>query len=98
LTGGRLPAETFQRIMAYALQGAELKPLVGVENSIPLPQTDSDTEVADEIGAEDDQQLAQMRPRLLSKATSDFLQNLTLKLENTPPLKRDHQNISSTSN
>lgn len=98
LTGGRLPAETFQRIMSYALQGAELKPLIGIENSIPLPITEDTIETAESGTSENGTQIEQIRPRLLSNAMSDFLQKLGVKLENTPPLNRDLQNVSSTNN
>jgi penicillin-binding protein 1A len=98
LTGGRLPAETFQRIMSFAHQGAELKPLIGVENSIPQPETDDTPQETEGNDGEDGSTIAQIRPRSLSKATSEFLQDLAVKLENTPPLKRDPQRVSSTNN
>jgi penicillin-binding protein 1A len=43
MTGGSLPAMTRQRIMAYAHQGIELKPIPGVESDTRAPQVASNS-------------------------------------------------------
>src|SRR5690606_1057550 len=37
MTGGSLPAMIWQRMMAYAHQNLELKPIPGIENPLPDP-------------------------------------------------------------
>lgn len=94
LTGGRLPAQTFQRIMTYAHQGIDLLPLAGVPNSIP-EKTDEGDAVAD---AGDLVDSAAPRPRSLSKATSRYLSEMISVFESAQPLKLDSQNVASTNN
>ena len=94
LTGGRLPAQTFQRIMTYAHQGIDLLPLTGVPNSIPEKSEDDDA-VAN---ADDPIDSATPRPRSLSKATSRYLSDMISVFDKAQPLKIDAQRVASTEN
>src|SRR5690606_8103315 len=38
MTGGSLPAMVWQRVMTYAHQNVELKPIPGIENPLPDPE------------------------------------------------------------
>lgn len=99
LTGGRLPAETFQRIMTYAHNGVDLQPIPGVENSIPKPDDDADL-VADVTGADNPEGgiNATVRPRTLSKASADYLRALKQMIIDAQNLNTDPQQISSIGN
>lgn len=71
MTGGSLPAMTWQKIMAYAHQGIELKPMPGV---VPFPNTTGPAIAArpgDEIP----------RPTLLTKKGVDVLVRIERALE-----------------
>ena len=94
LTGGRLPAQTFQRIMTYAHQGIDLLPLAGVPNSIP-EKSAQDEQVAD---ADDPLGNTALRPRSLSKATSRYLSEMISAFDSAPELKLDPQQVASTDN
>ena len=94
LTGGRLPAETWQRIMAYAHQGIELKPLPGVE---PAPRPTEEPAAETPVAEAETGQSAPERPRTLSAATVDFLVGIAGQLAALPPLATDPGRVSSTS-
>lgn len=86
MTGGSLPAMTFKRLMDYAHQGIELRPIPGIEN--PLPGPPSQTETAAAAGAEkaEDALPPLVRPRSLSVGTTRLLRSITKDLENAKPL------------
>ena len=94
LTGGRLPAETWQRIMAYAHQGIELKPIPGVEPAAPPAEAPENGTPVAEGG---DNVAAPERPRTLSAVTADFLAGIERDLAELPPLAADPGRVSSTS-
>jgi len=66
MTGGTLPAQTWQEIMAYAHQGIELKPLVGPATTATPPRP----EAAPVAGAAPP---PPPRPTLLTKNGADIL-------------------------
>lgn len=80
LTGGRLPAQTWQRIMAFAHQGIELQPLHGVEDSI-----ENNEETQEQLVAEASEEGATAKPRSLTQATSDYLVDLHSLFEEYRP-------------
>lgn len=94
LTGGRLPAQTFQRIMTYAHQGIDLLPLAGVPDSIPDTTDDEDVVAS----ADNPINSAALRPRSLSKATSRYLADMISIFESAQPLTLDQQRVASTDN
>jgi len=75
MTGGTVPAMTWERLMAYAEQNIELKPIFGIEDSLLKPK-----EVA---GAKDEANEAPRdeRPRLLSSATTKVLKDIAKMFE-----------------
>jgi len=86
LTGGVLPAMTWQRMMNYAHQNIDLKPIPGIDNSFPDP-----AKVASAKGAKDktdqaEDQLPIERPRVLSSATTKALRELHELFKTAPPL------------
>ena len=84
LTGGRLPAMTWQKFMSYAHQNIELRPIPYIEN--PLPGRSEETKA---IAANDDAQEAAppARPKLLSQQSENALRELEQKLRDAKQLK-----------
>jgi penicillin-binding protein 1A len=68
MTGGSVPAMTWHKIMAYAHQGIELKPLPGV----PAPQVRQQPAVA-EVKSKSNEPQPPPRPALLTKRGADVL-------------------------
>ncbi|MEO1747749.1 MAG: transglycosylase domain-containing protein, partial [Pseudomonadota bacterium] len=93
LTGGRLPAQTFQQIMAFAHQGIDLKPMPGVEASIKQPVNSDNEGGTDEQSASD---LLAQRSVPLSDAMSDYLRGLSGRFAAEAPLSRDLGTVAST--
>jgi penicillin-binding protein 1A len=65
MTGGTLPAQTWRQIMAYAHQGIEIKPLVGLPPILTSPRPPG-------LVAEETQNVAP-RPTLLTRNAADIL-------------------------
>ncbi|MEN0001970.1 MAG: transglycosylase domain-containing protein, partial [Pseudomonadota bacterium] len=93
LTGGRLPAQTFQQIMAFAHQGVDLEPMPGVEGSIKVqPELEGDGNGADDDGSG----LLVERAIPLSDAMSAYLRGLSVRMSQTPPLGGARDTVAST--
>ncbi len=85
MTGGSLPAMTFKRLMDYAHQGIELRPIPGIEN--PLPDGSKAKEVAK---ATDENALpALVRPRSLSSDVTKLLKDVARQFHEAKPLEAD---------
>jgi penicillin-binding protein 1A len=89
LTGGSLPAMTWQRIMTYAHQGIELRPIPGV----PQPEVTPDDKKKNDAVAGDGTERPE-RPRVLSRATWQFLRDLGERLDNAKPLNVDDLTVA----
>jgi penicillin-binding protein 1A len=75
MTGGSLPAMTWQRIMAYAHQGIEIKQLPGLQGPAPaVPQVASAPAANAESSA--------ARPTMLTKRSMDVLLRVERLMEN----------------
>ena len=75
MTGGSLPAMTWQRVMAYAHQNIELRPIPGIEDPGLL--------VAEAPEGEADAPLVE-RPPALTPATTDLLVDLADRFASAP--------------
>ncbi|WP_159953333.1 PBP1A family penicillin-binding protein [Rhizobium sp. 18065] len=85
MTGGSLPAMTFKKLMDYAHQGIDLKPIPGIEN--PLPGPDAAKAVAEAKPADDPAALPPMvRPRSLSAQSTRLIRDIAAKLRLAAPL------------
>ncbi len=84
LTGGILPAMTFQRFMSYAHQNLDLKPIPGLEKPFPdaVPESD-EPKVADKSG---DTPPAPERPATLTSRTTNVLKELNALFKKVPAL------------
>ena len=83
LTGGRLPAMTWQKFMTYAHQNIELRPIPYVDD--PFPGSKAPKAVAATDG--DSEQVAAIRPKTLSTAAEDNLRELEKIFRSAKPAK-----------
>ncbi|MGE6743338.1 transglycosylase domain-containing protein [Allorhizobium pseudoryzae] len=86
MTGGSLPAMTFKKLMDYAHQGIELKPIPGIDNPLPHGTHGSGPAVAAKAGAGAAQPPALMRPRSLSAESTRILRRIGADLSSARPL------------
>ncbi|PRD45991.1 penicillin-binding protein [Phyllobacterium phragmitis] len=85
LTGGVLPAMTWQRMMNYAHQNIDLKPIPGIDTSFPDPaKIASGKGAKGKTQAEDESPIE--RPRILSSGTTKALWELNQLFKSAPPL------------
>lgn len=82
MTGGSLPAMTFKKLMDYAHQGIDLKPIFGVD--APMPEKAAP--VASETAEDDLNLTALVRPRSLSSQSTRMIRDLGQRLKSAPPL------------
>ncbi|WP_454915699.1 transglycosylase domain-containing protein [Xanthobacter sediminis] len=80
MTGGALPAMTWQKVMAYAHQGIEIKPIPGVTS--PIPKLEETPAPIDVPGLADSQ-----RPVTLSPKSSERLAALERLMKDTDGAK-----------
>ena len=79
MTGGALPAMTFKRLMDYAHQGMELRPIPGIQN--PLPSGSRPKPAAGAEVAAADALPALTRPRSLSAEATRVIRSIGKKLK-----------------
>ncbi|HEV7416719.1 MAG TPA: penicillin-binding transpeptidase domain-containing protein, partial [Tianweitania sediminis] len=80
MTGGSLPAMTWQRLMAYAHRNVELKPIPAIDK--PFIEKPAGDAVA-ELAAGQDPSFVEEAPRVLSPATSRVLEEIGDALRGT---------------
>jgi penicillin-binding protein 1A len=85
MTGGSLPAMTWQRLMTYAHQNVELKPIPGIDNTpvdrnaVAAKSDDGDPGAANPAEAE--------RPPVLSAATTRLLRQMSETFKKAEPIE-----------
>ena len=85
MTGGSLPAMTFKKLMDYAHQGIELKPIPGIENPFPESEKKKDVVVAEK--PEGEEALPPLvRPRSMSAESTRVLRRIADQLKAAAPL------------
>ncbi len=89
MTGGSLPAMTFKQLMTYAHQGIELRPIPYIDD--PLPDGEAAPVLAAEDGLEGENGDIILRPRFMSRETTDILRALAEEFENAPQLTVEPQ-------
>ncbi len=87
MTGGALPAMTFKKLMDYAHQGIELRPIPGIENPLPHGNHATGPAIAD-AGHKGGEPIAPalMRPRTLSAETARVLRGISESLKGAGPV------------
>jgi penicillin-binding protein 1A len=94
MTGGSLPAMTWQRLMAYAHQNVELKPIPGIENPFVDPKLLAKAK-AEEKPAQTAEAPEVDRPAVLSIATSRVLKQIAEDFRLAPPLPPKAETLSA---
>ncbi|POO56305.1 transglycosylase domain-containing protein [Agrobacterium rosae] len=79
MTGGALPAMTFKRLMDYAHQGMELRPIPGIQN--PLPKGSRPQPAPGAVVADANALPALTRPRSLSAEATRVIRSIGKKLK-----------------
>ncbi len=87
MTGGTLPAMTWQRMMEYAHQNIELKPIPGIENPFldPAAIAKAKEEASKTATAEPPEAIE--RPPVLSAATTRVLKAMSDEFRSAPPIQ-----------
>ncbi|RCS23291.1 penicillin-binding protein 1A [Phyllobacterium salinisoli] len=86
LTGGILPAMTWQRMMNYAHQNIDLKPIPGIDSPFPAPAKVASGKGAKDKAAPEEGESLVERPRALSSGTTKALRELNERFKTAPPL------------
>ncbi|MDO1581517.1 transglycosylase domain-containing protein [Rhizobium oryzicola] len=86
MTGGSLPAATFKKLMDYAHQGIELKPIPGIENPLPAKRPAAPAPAKVAKGAAQPEVPVLVRPRSLSADATRLLRSIGADLTNAAPL------------
>ncbi|MBW3098651.1 PBP1A family penicillin-binding protein [Pseudohoeflea sp. DP4N28-3] len=89
MTGGSLPASTFKRIMDYAHQGVEFKPIPGIEDAEPDRQMIAAAKLSSNAATGEGDLMPRVRPRSLSRDTTRVLRQILTALRTAPPLDSD---------
>ncbi|MBD0415913.1 transglycosylase domain-containing protein [Oryzicola mucosus] len=84
MTGGSLPAMVWQRLMAYAHQNVDLKPIPGIDNPF-VKETVVAKGEDNKMG--EGETVAPERPSMLSGATTRALQDLSNRFAKAPRLQ-----------
>ncbi len=87
MTGGSLPAMVWQRLMAYAHQNIELKPIPGIDQPFVSPEVAAKAEEAERKKAEQEAaDAAATRPPVLSSRTTRTLREMSRLFQSAPSL------------
>ncbi len=99
MTGGLLPAMTWQRLMAYAHQNIEIKPIPGLKDPFIEKPADKpeDVKVAEAKDAKGVPIEERVRPAVLNQNTKRALDKLLEQFRSAPklPLLPDGQKVSA---
>jgi penicillin-binding protein 1A len=87
MTGGSLPAMTWQRLMEYAHKNIDLKPIPGIEHPFVDEETAAKAAEAEKREAEKNAEAALDRPAILSAQTTRFLQELSGRFRAATPIE-----------
>ena len=89
LTGGSLPALTWQRFMEAAHQNVELKPIPFLENPFPAK--------SDKVATSGEDDMRPAAPETLSRKTQDVLADIAERLDQMKPLDPEQLASAGTS-
>jgi len=97
MTGGALPAMTFKRLMDYAHQGMELRPIPGIQNPLPTgarPQPSAQVAAA---ATSTPALPALTRPRSLSAEATRVIRSIAKKMKDASALSVTTQKVADAS-
>ncbi len=99
MTGGALPAMTFKRLMDYAHQGMELRPIPGIQNPLPTGSRPQPTANGAQIASADANALpALTRPRSLSAEATRVLRAVGQQLKEASAPTLSPQKVADVGN
>jgi penicillin-binding protein 1A len=88
MTGGSLPAMVWQRLMVYAHQNIDLKPIPGLDHPWVDPEVAAKAEEAAKKQAENAAAQAEAeRPPVLSSRTTQALREMTRTFQEAPVIE-----------
>jgi penicillin-binding protein 1A len=87
MTGGSLPAMIWQRLMAYAHQSIDLKPIPGIENPFVDAETVAKAKEAADKDGEQASAPAIERPPVLSSTTTRVLRQISETFRSAPVIE-----------
>jgi penicillin-binding protein 1A len=94
LTGGLLPAMTWQRLMAYAHQNVEVKAIPGLADPFIEKPADAKPDPNEQVSRNENATDLRVRPAILNQAMRKALERLADQFRNAPPLKPTADGLS----
>jgi penicillin-binding protein 1A len=94
MTGGALPAMTYKRLMDYAHQGMELRPIPGIQNPLPTGARPQPSAQVAGASANTPAMPALTRPRSLSAEATRVIRSIAKKMKEASPLTVTTQKVA----
>jgi len=97
MTGGALPAMTYKRLMDYAHQGMELRPIPGIPNPLPTGARPQPSAEVASASASTPAMPALTRPRSLSAEATRVIRSIAKKMKDASALSVTTQKVADAS-
>ncbi|WP_418136715.1 transglycosylase domain-containing protein [Agrobacterium sp. El2ro-1b] len=97
MTGGALPAMTYKRLMDYAHQGMELRPIPGIQNPLPTGARPQPSAEVASASAGTPAMPALTRPRSLSAEATRVIRSIGRKMKEATALSVTTQKVADAS-
>ncbi|MCZ7450003.1 transglycosylase domain-containing protein [Agrobacterium rhizogenes] len=97
MTGGALPAMTYKRLMDYAHQGMELRPIPGIQNPLPTGDRPQPSAEVASASANTPAMPALTRPRSLSAEATRVIRSIGRKMKEATALSVTTQKVADAS-
>ncbi|MGQ2958316.1 transglycosylase domain-containing protein, partial [Agrobacterium sp.] len=97
MTGGALPAMTYKRLMDYAHQGMELRPIPGIQNPLPTGARPQPSAEVASASASTPAMPALTRPRSLSAEATRVIRSIAKKMKDASALNVTTQKVADAS-
>jgi penicillin-binding protein 1A len=94
MTGGALPAMTFKRLMDYAHQGMELRPIPGIQNPLPSGSRPEPAAGAANVASATENMPVFVRPRSLSTEATRIIRDMSKRFKDAPALSLSVQKVA----
>jgi len=94
MTGGALPAMTFKRLMDYAHQGMELRPIPGIQNPLPSGSRPEPAAGTANVASATENMPVFVRPRSLSTEATRIIRDMSKRFKDAPALSLSVQKVA----
>lgn len=94
MTGGALPAMTFKRLMDYAHQGMELRPIPGIQNPLPSGSRPEPAAGSANVASATENIPVFVRPRSLSTEATRIIRDMSKRFKDAPALSLSVQKVA----